>query len=300
MRVRSRYGDEDLDRLWRIRVYRELDVPLDEIVGLLDGDTDADDHLRRQHELLVARRDRLDGILRVLERTMEARSMGIRLTPDEMFEVFGDVDPGEHAQEAEERWGETDAWQQSQRRTSQYTKDDWLAIKEEAAGIDRAFVAAMAAGHPGRSDTAMDIAERHRAHVRLRPAEGVVPRLSPRVTLGSGPTVGGTRPRPGVDVRGIEEVAGGDPQERGQGREPALRRVGQTCVEGVSCQEVDVFPFGSVDIEEPWPVRGFRFHNGVQDREGRRWRRWRRRRRTSSWSRGPRRRCLRHASAGAA
>jgi DNA-binding transcriptional MerR regulator len=165
MRVRSRYGDEDLDRLWRIRVYRELDVPLDEIVGLLDGDTDADDHLRRQHELLVARRDRLDGILRVLEWTMEARSMGIRLTPDEMFEVFGDVDPGEHAQEAEERWGETDAWQQSQRRTLQYTKDDWLAIKEEAAGIDRAFVAAMAAGHPGRSDTAMDIAERHRAHI---------------------------------------------------------------------------------------------------------------------------------------
>ncbi len=160
-----RYDDADLDRLWRIRVYGELDVPLDEIVGLLAGDVDPDDHLRRQHELLRARRQRLDRILGVLERTMEARKMGINLTTDELFEVFGDVDPGEYADEAKERWGDTDAWKQSQRRTSRYTKDDWLAIQREAAAVDADFVGALTDGVPADSDVAMDIAESHRAHI---------------------------------------------------------------------------------------------------------------------------------------
>jgi hypothetical protein len=40
-----------------------------------------------------------------VEKTMEAHAMGIRLTPDEMLDVFGDDDPTEHASEAEQRWG---------------------------------------------------------------------------------------------------------------------------------------------------------------------------------------------------
>jgi MerR family transcriptional regulator, thiopeptide resistance regulator len=160
-----RYDDADLDRLWRIRIYGELDVPLREIAGLLDGDVDPDDHLRRQHELLRARRQRLDRIIEVLERTMEARKMGINLTADEMFEVFGDVDPGGYADEAKQRWGDTDAWKQSQRRTSAYTKDDWLAIQQEAAAINAAFITALTDGVAADSDGAMDIAESHRMHI---------------------------------------------------------------------------------------------------------------------------------------
>ena len=42
--------------------------------------------------------------------------MGINLTPEERFEVFGDFNPDEHAAEVEERWGDTDAYRESQRR----------------------------------------------------------------------------------------------------------------------------------------------------------------------------------------
>jgi MerR family transcriptional regulator, thiopeptide resistance regulator len=41
---------------------------------------------------------------------MEANRAGIDLTPAEMLEVFDGFDPSEHAAEAEERWGHTDAW----------------------------------------------------------------------------------------------------------------------------------------------------------------------------------------------
>jgi hypothetical protein len=63
---------------------------------------------------------------------MEAHAMGISLTPEERFEVFGDFDPGAHADEAQERWGDSDAFKQSARRAAVYTKDDWLAMKAEA------------------------------------------------------------------------------------------------------------------------------------------------------------------------
>ena len=44
--------------------------------------------------------------------------MDVRLTPEEKFEVFGDFDPDRYAEEVEQRWGGTDAYKESQRRTA--------------------------------------------------------------------------------------------------------------------------------------------------------------------------------------
>jgi hypothetical protein len=82
-----------------------------------------------------------------------------------MFEVFGDDDPIEHAAEAEQRWGDTDAYRESARRTSAYSKDDWLRIRAEADAITRAFATAMQAGHPADSAEALAAARAHRAHI---------------------------------------------------------------------------------------------------------------------------------------
>ncbi len=160
------YTEEDLERLQRILAYRELGFELDTIAAILDDpDVDPIDHLRRQHAVLTERVGRLRAVIAALEKTMEARTMGISLTPEEMFEVFGDADPTEHAAEAEQRWGDTEAYRQSQRRTAGYTKADWLAMKEEAGAIEQRFAAALAAGAPAASDAAMDIAEEHRRHI---------------------------------------------------------------------------------------------------------------------------------------
>jgi DNA-binding transcriptional MerR regulator len=161
-----RYSEDDLARLQRILFYRELGFGLDEITKILD-DPDADplDHLRRQHGLLTERAERLIELIGTVEKTMEAHAMGVRLTPDEMFEVFGDDDPTEHAAEAEQRWGDTDAYRESARRTSAYSKDDWLRIRSEADAITRAFATAMQGGHPAHSAEALAAARAHRAHI---------------------------------------------------------------------------------------------------------------------------------------
>jgi DNA-binding transcriptional MerR regulator len=160
------YGDDDLQRLHRILGYRELGFGLDEIAAILDDPaTDPLDHLRRQHHLLTEREQRLQAVIRTVEKTMEAHAMGIRLTPQEMFEVFGEHDPTEHAAEAEERWGDTDAYRESARRTSTYTKDDWAGMAGEQAANTRRMVALLSSGVAPDSDEAMDAAEAHRAHI---------------------------------------------------------------------------------------------------------------------------------------
>jgi DNA-binding transcriptional MerR regulator len=160
------YSERDLDRLQQVLVYRELGFPLDEVATLLD-DPDADPaaHLRRQHRLLRDRLERTQAMVAAVEKEMEARQMGISLTPEERFEVFGDWLPEEYGTEAEEKWGDTEAWAQSQRRTAAMSKEDWLRVKAEGDDVERRFAAALRDGVPADSDAAMDLAEEHRQQI---------------------------------------------------------------------------------------------------------------------------------------
>lgn len=91
--------------------------------------------------------------------------MGISLTAEERFEVFGDHDPDQYVAEVEERWGDTDAYRESARRTKGYTKADWQRIKAEGQAAVDQLVAAMRAGNPADSPEAMDGAEAHRLQI---------------------------------------------------------------------------------------------------------------------------------------
>lgn len=158
-----RYDDADLERLQHIRFYRELGFPLDEIAAILDDPAaDPAAHLRRQHELLTGRIGKLQDMVTAIELAMEAKRMNIKLTPEERFEVFGDFDPDAHAEEAEQRWGGTDAYRESNRRAAAHSKEDWLRIKAENEDWGRRFVAVMASGAPADSPEAMALAEEHR------------------------------------------------------------------------------------------------------------------------------------------
>jgi len=164
-----RYGPRELERLQQIMFYRELGFALDDIAALVtDPDAKPIDHLDRQRALLVGRRDRVQQMIDAVDRAMEADRMGIALTPEERFEVFGENDPEQYADEARERWGETDAYKESQRRTKAYTKQDWQDIKAETDAINEAFVAALGSGQPATSPAAMDVAERHRRQIAER------------------------------------------------------------------------------------------------------------------------------------
>lgn len=162
------YTDADLVRLQQVVVYRRLELPLDEIRALLDRAEDAVEHLKRQRAAVLSRRDELSQLVTAIDRALEREMSERPATPEEMKELFGDGFTDDYQAEAQERWGDTDAWKQSAARTRRYSKADWQAVKAEMDAVNAAFIAAKRRGEPATGAAAMDAAEQHRRHIADR------------------------------------------------------------------------------------------------------------------------------------
>ena len=160
------YSMVDLERLQRILCYRHLGFSLDHIKAALDDpDTDALEHLQRQHALLSKRIKELQRMAATVKTLMEAHTMGITLEPHELLEVFGESDPTAYREEAEQQWGKTNAWTESHRRIATYTKADWQRMQAEFATLMAEIAAAKRDGQASGSHRAMDLAEQHRVYL---------------------------------------------------------------------------------------------------------------------------------------
>jgi DNA-binding transcriptional MerR regulator len=160
------YSDADLARLQQILFYRDLGFALDDVARILRDPTfDRRRALTAQRALVAAKRQRLDAMLALIDKTLDALDNGTAMKPEEMFEVFGDFDPHAHDAEVRERWGETPEFAESARRTRRYTKDDWTAIKSEGAAIVEDFRKAFVAGARPHDREVRAIAERARLHI---------------------------------------------------------------------------------------------------------------------------------------
>ncbi|MEU6788276.1 MerR family transcriptional regulator [Nonomuraea angiospora] len=158
------YSDDDVARIHRVLVYRELGFPLAEIGRVLDDpDADARDHLRRQRSELVERISRLQKMVGAVDRMLEASKAGLRLTPEQQVEIFGDDWQPAWAEEAEGRWGDSGQWAQYAERAAGMTPEDWKGVAATTEALNADLAAAMRAGVVPGSDDANVLAERHRA-----------------------------------------------------------------------------------------------------------------------------------------
>lgn len=155
------YDDDDLLRLQQILVGRELGMPLEAIRRSLDDASfDRTTALLAQRAELVRRVEATERIIRAIDRALAATEETM-----DMKEIFDGLDHTAHEREAEARWGDTDAWKESQRRTKAYSTADWEELRREQAAIyDDAF-RALSEGKGATDDDAMDIAERHRLSI---------------------------------------------------------------------------------------------------------------------------------------
>ncbi|MFQ6852123.1 MerR family transcriptional regulator [Streptomyces sp. 35M1] len=158
------YGDDDVARLHRVLVYREIGIPLSGIGRLLDDpEVDARGHLRRQRGQLVDRISRLERMVGAVDRMLLESRPGIRLTPEEQVEIFGADWQPSWTEEAEERWGGTEEWAQYAERAAAMSPEGWKDVAAATEALEADLASAHRDGAEPGSDRANALAERHRA-----------------------------------------------------------------------------------------------------------------------------------------
>ena len=156
------YTQADLERLQQVLFFRELGFALGEIRRImLDPHFDRRRALTAQRSLLAEKARRARDMLTAVGEALAALEKGTQMDADDMFEAFGDFDPAQYEDEARQRWGETDAYTESARRTATYTKADWQRVKQEGDEITAAFVGALDRGLDPAGPDVQAIAGRH-------------------------------------------------------------------------------------------------------------------------------------------
>ena len=157
------YTESDLLRLQQILIGRSLGLALEDIRSSLDDP--AFDHvkaLKEQRTRLAERIAETHRMIASIDATLNHLKEDKPMTAKNMFDGF---EPEKYEAEVKERWGETDAYKESARRTRKYGEKDWAAIKAETNAIFTDAAEAMKAGTKPESAAAKSLAERHRQHI---------------------------------------------------------------------------------------------------------------------------------------
>ncbi|MEG2175863.1 MAG: MerR family transcriptional regulator [Oscillibacter sp.] len=131
------YDEADLTRLQEILFFRELDFPLGDIGKIMHHPGyDREKALQKHRELLLKKRQRLDGLLALLDQTMKGENT---MNFKEFDTSDLDKTREKYAQEVRQRWGATDAYRESQEKSAGFDAAQWKAVDDEGDAILQAF-----------------------------------------------------------------------------------------------------------------------------------------------------------------
>ena len=110
------YDEKAVERLWQILFYRELDFPLSDIAEILASpEFDRARALEEHRTLLLQKRERLDGLITLVSNALKGET-AMEFKPFDTSKI--DELRDQYAEEAKARWGNTDAYRESARRTA--------------------------------------------------------------------------------------------------------------------------------------------------------------------------------------
>ncbi len=161
------YGEEELLRLQQVLFYRELGLSLAEIGRILDDPGfDALSALEGHRRLLAERAARIARLVETVDRTIGRIKGETMLSDEDLYAGFAKGEVESIKAEAEERWGDTEAFAESRRRLAKMTKEEWAGVLAEGEAIDRAAAEAMARGEAPASAAVRAIMARKYEHLR--------------------------------------------------------------------------------------------------------------------------------------
>jgi DNA-binding transcriptional MerR regulator len=163
-----KYSEDDIDKLQQILFFKELGISLKEIKDILYHPNFDNMHALKMHKkLLLEKKNRLEQIIRSVDNTIQSMNGGSKMDKKDMFKPFDmtkiEEQQKKYAEETKEKYGQTDAYKQSVKKTSQYGEADWKRIYEQGNKNYERMVKAM---HLGPEDEKVqDIVADMRQHI---------------------------------------------------------------------------------------------------------------------------------------
>ena len=141
------YSDADLEKLWQILFFRELEFPLEQIKAIMQSPSyDKKEALSSHRRLLTEKIKRLEELIAGIDTALE-KGFEVR-----MVKTFDRGVLKEHrekyAREASEKYGEI--YRQSEERASRYTQEEWDGAMAEAQKIFDGLAECMKKGPESR------------------------------------------------------------------------------------------------------------------------------------------------------
>jgi DNA-binding transcriptional MerR regulator len=134
-----RYYDRgNLLTLQQILFFRELDVPLKEIQGLLSRpDFEILPSLRNHQKSIREKIMRYERLLQTIHKSIQDLEGEQHMKPDQMFSGF---DEKKYQAEALQRWGDKPQYKESQQKWESYSEDEKESIKRLGGEITRRMI----------------------------------------------------------------------------------------------------------------------------------------------------------------
>ncbi len=162
------YEREQLHRLQRILLLRDLGLGLDTVAEVLDGRHRAVDVLRNHARWLAAEQERLATLARTVSRTIEELEGGDEVKLEELFDGFDADRQARYEAELVERYGEgvQEHLDESKNRMKGWTKPDADEFTAEWKAIAAAYAELFDAGVAADAPRALDVTDRHHRWIR--------------------------------------------------------------------------------------------------------------------------------------
>lgn len=159
------YGQKEVDRLQQILFFRELEVNIDTIIQIMnEPNFDQSYALMQHYHQLVQKRDRLDKLIKTIEKTIAHEKGEIMMSNNEKFEAFKGrlVTENEqiYGEEIRKKYGDKtiDA---SNAKFQGMSKEEYISMEKLGNEILALLPNALATGNPG-SEIAQQLASKHK------------------------------------------------------------------------------------------------------------------------------------------
>ncbi|MCC7432787.1 MerR family transcriptional regulator [Candidatus Peregrinibacteria bacterium] len=138
------YGEKELLKLQQILFFRELEFPLEEIAKIIEAPGfDMRAALADQRKLIELKKKRLTGLINTIDKTLDKLNQKDTMEDQELYGNFDSEEMDKYAAEAKQRWGNTDAYKQSQERVKKMGKAGLKKAMEAGEALCRELAAVM-------------------------------------------------------------------------------------------------------------------------------------------------------------